>query len=90
MKHLACLHVVHILQHSTSRPTRRSTHDTMVNAPEKNISLLVAGKYGKSTKQSTCRRHEANEGQRGLEAELVRALGALRSIRSKKKLAAEK
>jgi len=62
----------------------------MVNAPKKNFSPLPAGKYGKSTKQSTRRRHQANEGKSGLVAERVRALGALRSLWSKKKLAAEK
>jgi hypothetical protein len=62
----------------------------MVNAPKKNISLLPVGRYGKSTKRSTQRRHQANEGKSGLEAERIRALGALRSLRSKKKLAAEK
>jgi hypothetical protein len=62
----------------------------MVNAPKNNFSPLPAGKYGKSTKKSTRRRHQANEGKSGLDAERVRALGALRSLRSKKKLAAEK
>ena len=62
----------------------------MVNAPKKTFSPLPAGKYGKSTKKSTRRRHQANEGKSGLVAERVRALGALRSLRSKKKLAAEK
>ena len=62
----------------------------MVNAPKKSFSPLPAGKYGKSTKKSTRRRHQANEGKSGLVAERVRALGALRSLRSKKKLAAEK
>ena len=62
----------------------------MVNAPKKNFSPLPAGRYGKSTKRSTQRRHQANEGKSGLEAERIRALGALRSLRSKKKLAAEK
>jgi len=62
----------------------------MVNAPNKNSSPLPAGRYGKSTKRSTQRRHHVNEGKSGLEAERVRALGALRSLRSKKKLAAEK
>jgi hypothetical protein len=62
----------------------------MVNAPKKNLSPLLAGKYGKSTKKSTRRRHQANEGKRGLLAEWVRALGALRSLRSKNKLVAEK
>jgi len=82
--------VVHILQHPTSRPTTRSTHDTIVNAPKNNISPLPAGKYGKSTKQSTRRRHQANEGKSGMVAGRVRAVGALRSLRSKRKLAAEK
>jgi len=36
-KDSACLHVVHILQHPTSCPTIRSTHDTMVNALIKNL-----------------------------------------------------
>jgi len=89
IKDSACLHVVHILQNPTSRPTR-STHDAMVNAPKKNFSPLPAGKYGKSTKKSTRRRHQANEGKSGLVAERVRALRALHSLRSKKKLAAEK
>jgi len=62
----------------------------MVNAPKKNLSPLPAGKYGKSTKQSTRRRHQANEGKSRLEAERVRAFGALGSLRSNKKIAAEK
>jgi len=62
----------------------------MVNAPKKNLSLLPAGKYGQSTKQSTRRHHQANEGKSALEAARVRALGALHSLRSKKKPAAEK
>jgi len=62
----------------------------MVNAPKKNLSPPTAGKYGKSTKHSTRRRHQANEGTSALEAERVRALGALHSLRSRKKLAAEK
>jgi len=61
----------------------------MVNATKKNFSPVPVGKYGKSTKQSTCRRHQANEGMTGLVAETLRALGALPSLRSKKKLAAE-
>jgi len=62
----------------------------MVNAPKKNLSPLPAGNYAKSTKYSTRRRHQANKGKSGLEAEMVRALGALGSLRSKKKLATEK
>jgi len=62
----------------------------MVNAPKKNISPLPAGKYGKSTKQSTRRPEQANEGKRCSVVEWVRAVGALRSLQSEKKLAAEK
>jgi len=90
IKDAACLHIVKNLQHRTSRPTTKSTQTTMVNAPKMNFSPLPAGRYGKSTKPSTQWRHHANEGKSGLEAERVRALGALRSLRSKKKLAAEK
>jgi hypothetical protein len=62
----------------------------MFNAPKKNFTSLPVGRYGKSTKLSTQRRHQANEGKSGVEAERIRALGALRSLRSKKTLAAEK
>jgi len=62
----------------------------MVHALKKNFSPLPAGKYGKLTKRSTQRHHQANDGQSSLEADKVRALGALRSLRAKKKLAAEK
>jgi hypothetical protein len=86
----ACLHIVHNLQHPTSRLATQSTQTTMVNAPKKNFSLLPAGRHGKSTKRSTQRCHQVNEGKSGFEAERVRALGALRCLRSKKKLAAEK
>jgi len=40
--------------------------------------------------QSTQPSHRANNGKSGFEAETVRALGAVRSLRSKKKLAVEK
>jgi hypothetical protein len=62
----------------------------MVNALKKYFSPLPAGRYGKSKKQSTQRRHQPNNGKSGLVAERIRALRALRSLRSKKKLAAEK
>jgi len=62
----------------------------MVNARKKNYSPLPVGKYGKSTKHSSQRRHQPNEGKSGFEAKRVRALGALRSLQSKMKLAAEK
>jgi len=90
IKDEACLHIVHILQHPTSRPTTNSRQTTMVNAPKQHFSPLLAGKYGKSIMRSTQRRHQANEGQSGLEEERVRPVGALGSLWSKKKLAAEK
>jgi DNA-binding ferritin-like protein len=62
----------------------------MVNALNKNFSPLPAGKYGKSSKRSTRRRHQANEDKSDLEAERIRALGALHNLRSKKTLAAER
>jgi len=89
-KDAACLHIVHNLHHPTSRLTTQSTQGTVVNAPKKNISPLPAGRNGKSTKRLTQRRHQANEGKSGFEAERVRALQALRSLRSKKNLAVEK
>jgi len=90
IKDAACLHIVHNLQHPISRLTTQSMQTTMVNAPKKNFLPLPAGRDGKSTKRSTQRCHQANEGKTGFEAERVRALGALRSSRSKTKLAAEK
>jgi len=62
----------------------------MVNALKYNLSPLPVGKYSKSTKNSRQRRHQANNGGSGLEAERVRALGALCSLQSKKKLSAER
>jgi hypothetical protein len=89
IKDAVFLHIVHILQPSTSRPTK-STQTTMVNAPKQNFSPYPACRYGKSAKRSIQRRHQANEGMSGLEAERIRALGALRNLTSKKKLVAEK
>jgi len=85
-----CLHVGNMLQHPRSHQTTRSIQDTMVNAPKENHSPLPAGKYSKYTKQFTRRCQQANEGQSGLEASRVRALGALRSIWSEKKLSVKK
>lgn len=85
-----CLHVVHAFYHPTSRPTTTSAEDTMVNAPNKNISPHPGGKCGNSTKQSTCRHHQANEAKWGLGAKWFRAFGLLRMLRSKEKLSAEK
>ena len=90
IKDAAYRHIVQNLQHPTSRPTTNSTKTTMVNGPNKNISPLQARRYGKLTKRSTQRRHQANQGKSGLEAERVRALSALGNLTSEKKLAAEK
>jgi hypothetical protein len=60
----------------------------MVNAPKKNLSPLRAGNHGKSTKLSTQQCHQSSKGQRGLEADWVRAVEVLRSLRFKLILAA--
>jgi len=86
IKNAACLHVVHILQHPTCRPSTKATQNTIVNAPEKNLSPLSPGKYGKSTNHCTPRCHHVNEGKSDFEADRVWAPGALPSLRSKKKL----
>ena len=57
---------------------------------EKNCSPFRAGKYSKSMKQSRRWCHTATKGKSGLEAEQVRALGALRRLWSKQKLSADK
>jgi len=62
----------------------------MVNALKQNFLPLAPGQYGKSMKCSTQWRHQVTEGKRGFEAERARALGALHSLQSKMKLAAEK
>ena len=62
----------------------------MVNATKRNHSPPPAGKYSKLTKCSTQRHQHVNEGKSGLDAERVRALGVLCSMRSKKKLRAAK
>jgi len=87
IKDAACHYVIHILQHPTSRPSTKSTDNTLVNAPKKNLSPLPAVKYCKSTKHPTKQHYHGNEGKTSLEVERVRALGALRSLRSKTKFA---
>jgi len=62
----------------------------MVNTPKQNFSSLPVGRYGKLTKWSTQCHYQVNEGNSGLEAETVRVLGALCSLRSKKQIVAEK
>jgi len=62
----------------------------MVNAPKKNLSPNPVRKYGTLKKLWTQRCHPTNEGQSGLEEGRVRAVGALHSLRYKKKRSAEK
>jgi hypothetical protein len=62
----------------------------MVNASKKNFSPLPRCRYGKSTKRYIKRCYQGNEGKGSLQAERVQACGALCSLRTKKKLAAEK
>jgi len=85
----ACLIIVHILQHPTSRPTIWSTQTTIVKAAGKTFSPPPAGRYCKSTTWSTWWHHQTNKGKSGFEVKSVRALGPLRSFWSKKKIAAE-
>jgi len=79
-----------MLQHATSRPSTLSTQQTMVNPPKMNLSLLPASTYGKWMKRSTRRRYQANDRESGMEADSVRAHGALCSLQSKKRLVARK
>jgi hypothetical protein len=67
-----------------------STPQKMDNALTKNLSPLPAGKEGKTTKKSIRRHHQANKDTSDLEAERVRGLGALHSLKFKKKLLAGK
>jgi hypothetical protein len=90
IKDAACLHIVHILQHPTFRPTTKSIQTAMINTPKKNILPLPLGRYCKSTKRLTQRCHQANEGKSGFEAETVRVVQALRSLRSNQKLMVRK
>ena len=90
IKDAACLHIVHILQHPTSRPTTMSMQTAMVNAPKKNFSTIPVCRCSKSTQRSTQPCHQANDGKSFLDAERVRAHGAFCSLTSKKKLAAQK
>jgi len=86
IKDTAYLHIVHNLQHPTFRPTTKSTKATMDNAPTKNISPYLAGRYGKSTKRSPQWRYPANEDKSGLEAERILALGACKAWDSERSL----
>jgi len=90
VKHAACLHIVLISQHPTSRPTTKSTQTAMVNAPKDDFWPLAARYYGKSTMPFTRRCHQANEGKSGRDTDKVGAFEALRSFRSKKQLVAKK
>jgi len=71
-----CLHAAHISQHPTSSSSRMSTQNTIVNAPKKNISPLIASNYGKTTNHTTLQHHQANDGKCNLEGEMVWVFGA--------------
>jgi hypothetical protein len=75
IKEASYLHIVHILQHPTSCPTTMSTKTTMVNAQKKNFSQRLAGRNRKSTKLSIQQHYSVDEGQSGLGAERIGALG---------------
>jgi len=62
----------------------------MSNSPKRILSQLPADTHGKLTMHSTWWCHQATSDKFGFEAESVRALGALPSLRSNNKHAAEK
>jgi len=62
----------------------------MDNAPKQNHLTLQPGQYAKSPKQSTSRPNQVNEGKSGSNADRVRVLGVLHSIRAKQKISAVK
>jgi hypothetical protein len=57
---------------------------------KKNLKPLPAGKTGKSRNPSTLRRHRYNAERSAHEAERIRALNALRTLKSRKRKAATK
>jgi hypothetical protein len=61
----------------------------MAPTSTKNFSGLPAAKFGKSDKRSTMKHHRANQGKSGDDAKWVRPLGALCSLRFKKRYAAD-
>jgi len=86
LKHAACLHMVYILQHPTSHPTRNSTRGRMVNVPTTNLATHPVSQYCKSTKCSTWWRHQSNQRKSGLQSERFWARGALCILGSEEKL----
>ena len=62
----------------------------MVNDPNMNPVPLLAGTYVTSTKRSKQPHHYASEGKSSFEVEMVLESGGLRSLRSEKKVSAEK
>jgi hypothetical protein len=52
IKDATYLHVFHILQHATSRPTTRSTPDINLNAPKTNLSSHPAATHSKRPSNS--------------------------------------
>jgi len=57
----------------------------MVDAPKENHLPLPTDRYGSSTKPSTQRPRQTNQGKSRLQAKMVQALRALRGLQSKKK-----
>jgi hypothetical protein len=84
------LHVVYILQHPTPCPTTKSTQDTKVGIPKKNILPLPVGIYATSTLLSRCQCHQVNDGKGCSVAGRIPALTGWHSLWSKTKLLDEK
>jgi len=78
-----------MLQHQTSRPSTKTTQNTMVKAPKQNLPQKLAAEHVKLTKCSTCRRNQLNEGGSSSEAETFQAHEGFRSLPFGRRLAAE-
>jgi hypothetical protein len=73
-----------INQPFTQKQSPHEKTNTMAPTPTIRFSALLSVKFGKSDKHSTMRCHSANQGKSGVEAERVRAPGALHSLQFKK------
>jgi len=89
MKDAACRHVIHILQYQTSRPTTKSTSNTIVSTQKHDLLPLAEGKYGILTKQSTRWLYQGNIHKSGFMPYVVWELRALCSVGCNKKLLVE-
>jgi len=81
IKDATCLQVVHILQHSTSRPTTQSNQNMIVNDPKMNLVPLPPGSYGKWINSAIRWLHQAYNGTSSSKVESVWGCWTLSSLR---------